>query len=34
MANAIERFPLASAAREIHVIVNWLEELKRLVPVE
>jgi len=34
MANAIERFPLESAAREIHVIVNWLEELKRLVPVE
>ena len=30
---ARERFPPAtSAPREIHVIQNWFEELKRLVP--
>jgi serine/threonine-protein kinase len=29
---AIERVPIEKAAREIHVVVNWHEELKRLVP--
>ena len=29
---AIERVPVEKAAREIHVVVNWFEELKRLVP--
>jgi serine/threonine-protein kinase len=26
-----ERVPIESAAREIHVVVNWMEELKRIV---
>ena len=29
---AIERFPLETAAREIRVVLNWFEELQRLVP--
>ncbi len=29
---AISRFPEETAAREIHVVLNWTEELKRLVP--
>ena len=30
---AIERLPIETVAREIHVVLNWFEELKRLVPV-
>jgi serine/threonine-protein kinase len=29
---AIQRVPMEKAAREIHVIVNWFDELRRLVP--
>jgi hypothetical protein len=29
---AIERVPTEKAAKEIHVVLNWTEELKRLVP--
>jgi Tol biopolymer transport system component len=29
---AIERVPIEKAAREINVVLNWFEELKRLVP--
>ena len=30
----ISRFPVESAAREIHVVLNWFEELKRLAPTD
>jgi serine/threonine-protein kinase len=29
---AIQRVPIEKAAREIHVVVNWFDELRRLVP--
>ena len=29
---AIERIPIETAANEIHVVVNWFEELNRLAP--
>lgn len=29
---AIQRVPVEKAAKEIRVVVNWFEELKRLVP--
>ena len=29
---AIQRVPIESASREIHVVLNWFEELRRLVP--
>jgi serine/threonine-protein kinase len=29
---AITRVPIEKAAREIHVVVNWFDELRRLVP--
>ena len=29
---AIERLPVETLAREIHVVLNWYDELKRLVP--
>jgi serine/threonine-protein kinase len=31
---AIERVPIEKAAKEIHIVLNWFEELKRLVPVK
>jgi len=31
---AISRFSDQSASREIHVVLNWHEELRRLVPTE
>ena len=31
---AIERVPIEKAAKEIHVVLNWFEELKRLVPTK
>lgn len=31
---AIERAPIEKAAKEIHVILNWQEELNRLVPTK
>jgi hypothetical protein len=31
---AIERVPIEKAAKEIHVILNWHEELNRLVPAK
>ncbi len=31
---AFERQPVETAAREIRVVLNWFEELRRLVPVE
>ena len=30
---AIHRLPVDSAAREIHIVLNWFEELKARVPV-
>ena len=30
---AIERFPLETAAREIHVVLNWTQELLERVPI-
>jgi hypothetical protein len=29
---AIERVPMEKAAKEIHVVLNWFDELRRLVP--
>jgi serine/threonine protein kinase len=31
---AIERLPIDTAAREIHVVVNWFSDLERLVPAK
>ena len=31
---AISRRPLEDIATEIHVVLNWFEELKRLVPTD
>ncbi len=31
---AIERMPIEAMSKEIHVVLNWFEELKRLVPVK
>ena len=31
---AFERLPLETASREIRVVLNWFEELKRLVPID
>ncbi len=30
---AIERVPIETIAKEIHVVVNWFEELNRLAPI-